>query len=178
MMLRDTVWDAMLRAYAAAPGDLADRLLAALDAAEAEGGDIRGRQSAAILIVDAEATGRPWSDRVLDVRVDDHTEPLKELRRIVGVKRAYDAMNEGDERLGAGDAAGAAELYARAQAAMTNNVEPTFWAALTMASSGRMDEAKKLIATVVADPNWRELLRRLPRAGLADEAVVKDLLDV
>jgi uncharacterized Ntn-hydrolase superfamily protein len=175
MMLRNTVWDAMLRAYQSSSGDLTDRLLAALDAAETEGGDIRGKQSAALLVVKAEPTGKPWVDRALDVRVDDHAESLTELRRLVGVKRAYDAMNEGDELLEKGDVEKASLLYAGAQRAMGGNVEPTFWAALTTAASGRLDDAKKMFA-FDEHPNWRELLRRLPASGLADEAVVSELL--
>src|ERR1043166_2213995 len=89
LMLNDKVWPAMAKAYRETKGDLASRLLAALDAAQAAGGDIRGTQSAAILIVRSKATGKPWMDRLVDLRVEDHPEPLKELRRLVQMRRAY-----------------------------------------------------------------------------------------
>ena len=95
-MHHPTVCDAMVRAYTSSSGDLAERLMSALEAAEAEGGDIRGRQSAALLVVAAEPSGRPWQDRTYDLRVDDDAEPLIELRRLLSVARAYHHMNEGD----------------------------------------------------------------------------------
>src|SRR5271168_4816399 len=97
MMLKNTVWPAMAEAYTSAKGELVDRFLAALDAAEAEGGDIRGRQSAAILIVEGKSSGRPWHDRIFDLRVDDASEPLVEIRRLVAVRRAYIHMRLGDD---------------------------------------------------------------------------------
>ena len=84
LMLNDKVWPAMSRAFETSKGDLADRMLAALDAGQSVGGDIRGKQSAAILIVKGESTGRPWADKVMDLRVEDNPEPLKELRRLTG----------------------------------------------------------------------------------------------
>ena len=107
LMERDTVWGAMARAYESAEGDLAERLMASLEAAEAEGGDIRGRQSAAILVVPAAGEGRPWRETVVDLRVEDHPRPLAELRRLLRVHRAYQHMNRGDERMAAEDMPGA-----------------------------------------------------------------------
>jgi uncharacterized Ntn-hydrolase superfamily protein len=167
MMLRDTVWGAMARAYEASKGDLAERLLAALEAAEREGGDIRGRQSAAILVVSAASTGRPWVDRVFDLRVEDSPNPVAELRRLVGLKRAYDHMNRGDELFATKDVEGALGEYATAERAVPDNVEMVFWHAVTLANAGRVDEALPLLARVyAADRNWAELLKRLPKAGL------------
>jgi uncharacterized Ntn-hydrolase superfamily protein len=107
LMDKDSVWPAMARAYEQAEGDLAERLLQALEAAQSEGGDVRGRQSAAILVVSAEATGRPWVDRLFDLRVEDHPEPVVELRRLVRLARAYHKLNEGDEWVTRGDGVGA-----------------------------------------------------------------------
>ena len=95
LMEKPSVWPAMARAFEAARGDLAERMLAALEAAEAEGGDIRGRQSAALVVVKAASTGRPWADRLFDLRVEDHAEPLRELRRLVGLQRAYTPHDAG-----------------------------------------------------------------------------------
>ena len=97
-----------------AEGDLAERMLQALEAAEAEGGDIRGRQSAALIVVRAESTGNSWEDRIVDLRVDDHPDPLSEIRRLLGLHRAYESMNKGDEAMATGDIEAAVELYTAA----------------------------------------------------------------
>ena len=128
----------MAKAFEAATGDLAERMLAALDAAEAEGGDIRGRQSAALLVVKGTSTGRPWADRVYDLRVEDHPQPLAELRRLVTVARAYNRMNHGDECVAAKDWTCAEREYSAAQALQPENAEMAFWAAVALASNGRL----------------------------------------
>lgn len=166
MMLKNTVWDAMARAYESSEGDLAERLLSALEAAEREGGDIRGRQSAAIVVVSATNTGRPWVDRVVDLRVEDSANPVPELRRLMTLKRAYDRMNRGDELFAVKDVNGALAEYAAAERAVPDNVEMVFWHAVTLANANRVDEALPLFKRVFAkDANWRELLRRLPASG-------------
>jgi uncharacterized Ntn-hydrolase superfamily protein len=167
MMRRDSVWGAMETAYRGAEGDLADRLLAALDAAEAEGGDIRGRQSAALLVVTAKSTGSPLADVRFDLRVEDHPEPLRELRRLVDAKRAYDHVAAGDELAAAGDTEGALERYAAAHRAQPQNDEFAFWHGVALATAGRGNEARELLQPVLtAGGGWSELLRRLPAAGL------------
>ena len=163
LMEKPTVWPAMARAFESAKGDLADRMLAALDAAEAEGGDIRGRQSAAILVVKATSSGRPWADRVFDLRVEDHAQPLGELRRLVGVQRAYNHMGAGDDCVAVKDWACAEREYGAAQAMQRDNAEMAFWHAVALASNGRLEAARPLFARAFkADPRWRELARRLP----------------
>ncbi len=177
LMEKNTVWDAMARAYESTEGDLAERLLAALEAAQREGGDIRGRQSAAIRIVRGESTGRPWDDVVLDLRVEDHPHPVRELRRLVRVHRAYEWMNRGDERMADDDIAGALEAYARAAELMPDNPEVRFWAAHTMMLGGHEKEALAMFRDVfAADPKWREVVRRLPAAGLLPEDVARRIL--
>jgi tetratricopeptide (TPR) repeat protein len=141
--------------------------MAALEAAEAEGGDIRGRQSAALLVVAAEPSGRPWQDRVFDLRVDDHREPLIELRRLLSVARAYRHMNEGDEQVTRGNVDAAVDQYERAEALLPGESEPLFWHAVTLASVGRLDESLPLFAEAYRlRPEWRELVPRLARAQL------------
>jgi uncharacterized Ntn-hydrolase superfamily protein len=167
LMEKNTVWDAMASAYERTRGDLTERLLAALDAAQAEGGDIRGKQSAAILIVSGTSTGRPWSDRVVDLRVDDSTEPLVELRRLVKVHRAYEHMNEGDAKLALNDVDGAMSEYAAAAEMLPSNVEVKYWAAITMITAGREKEAMPYFKEVFAkNRSWMEVTRRLPKSGL------------
>ena len=172
LMEKRTVWDAMARAYETSAGDLAERLLAALEAAQAEGGDIRGQQSAAILIVPAASTGRPYADRAMDLRVEDHGAPVGELRRLVDVHRAYERMNAGDERLAVDDVEGALAAYGDAARLLPDNPEVKFWAAVTMVEAGREGEAIAFFREVfAADPKWMEVVRRLPRSGfLRDDA--------
>ncbi|WP_426746950.1 DUF1028 domain-containing protein [Myxococcus faecalis] len=167
MMQKDTVWPAMAKAYRASKGDLAERMLAALEAAETQGGDLRGKQSAALIIVSAKPSGRPWMDRRFDLRVDDHPEPLKELRRLVTLQRAYNFMNEGDLALEHKDTDAALAAYSSAEKLAPGNAEMTFWHAISLVGVGRVDQALPLLQRAyAADPRWRELLTRLPAAGL------------
>ena len=167
MMARPTVWSAMAEAYETATGDLAERLLAALDAAEAEGGDIRGRQSAALLVVSGEPTGRPWEDRIFDVRVDDHPDPLSELRRLVELRRAYIDMASGDNAISTGDVEEAFGHYARAARRAPGVVEILFWQAVSLAVAGRFDEAEASFTQVFErEPVWRKLVPRLVAVDL------------
>ena len=181
LMANDTVWPAMARAYSESKGDLAERMLAAMDAAEAAGGDIRGKQSAALVVVNAKATGRSWLDRLFDVRVDDHAEPLAELRRLVAVHRAYNHMNAGDLAVEHKDAEGALREYSAAEriAATTPGIPATrqaemiYWHAVSLVNMGRIDEALPLFARAFAiHAPWRELTPRLAAAGLLPEAMV------
>jgi uncharacterized Ntn-hydrolase superfamily protein len=179
LMENPTVPDAMARAYESAVGDLADRMLAALDAAQAEGGDIRGKQSAAILIVKPESSGRPYADKVMDLRVDDSADPLAELRRLVEVHRAYEYMNEGDEHLALGDDAAAMVAYGKAVEMMPDNPEIKFWAAITMMTAGQERDALSYFADVFEmDEKWRQVVLRLPPAGLLpnDPAMIEKIL--
>jgi len=167
LMHHATVCEAMVRAYTSNSGDLAERLMAALEAAEGEGGDIRGRQSAALLVVAAEPSGRPWQDRRFDLRVDDHREPLVELSRLLSVARAYQHMNEGDEQVTQGNIDAALEQYQRAEALLPGESEPVFWHAVTLASVGRVEESLPLFAEAYRlRPEWRELVPRLAPAEL------------
>lgn len=169
MMVNPNVWPAMAQAYEKGQGDLADRLLAALDAAQAAGGDARGKQSAALLIVKAKGSGRPWAgaDRVFDLRVDDHPDPLRELRRLVRYQRAYNHANRGDELMTEKRVNEALTEYAAASRLVPEVLELPFWHAVTLASIGREAEALPIFKAVFAqEPIWIELLMRLPAAGL------------
>lgn len=170
MMENATVWDAMARAYEGSDGDLAERLLAALEAAQQAGGDIRGRQSAALIVVSAESTGAPWIDRRFDLRIEDHPTPVVELRRLVTLQRAYLKLNEGDGWVTKGDLERAMEAYAVAMDLVPDeatNGEAPFWVGVTLAASDRAAEALPYLRRAYAqDPNWAELLMRLPAAEL------------
>jgi uncharacterized Ntn-hydrolase superfamily protein len=179
MMRSDTVWHAMIDGYSATQGDLATRLLAALDAAEAEGGDIRGRQSAAILVVGGRRSERPWEQRLVDLRVEDHPDPLPELRRLLELRRAYDRLNEAEQLILSGNVQGALEQYELAHAAVPDNLEFVFWRGVTLAAAGRVDEARQMLdRAYAAHDGWAELLRRLQAAGLMpdDPELMRSLL--
>ncbi len=183
LMEKPTVWAAMAEAYTTAPGDLASRLLAALDAAEKEGGDIRGRQSAAILIVSPDNTGQPWVDRRFDLRVEDHPDPVGELRRLVQLQRAYLKLNEGDVWMEQKETAKAAAAYREATSLVADeatNGEAAFWVGVTLADTGAVEEAVAYLARAYRqDRRWSELLPRLPAAGLlpADDELLAKLLE-
>ena len=178
MMLNDRVVPAMAKAFERASGPLAERLIAALEAGQAAGGDIRGQQSAALLVVAARASGEPWKDRTVDLRVEDHPRPVEELRRLYTVHRAYEHMNAGDAAMEEGDMRRALAEYASAAAIVPDNLEVAFWNAFTLATNGRVDDAVPILRRVFAeDENWVELLRRLPRAELIEEAAVARILE-
>jgi uncharacterized Ntn-hydrolase superfamily protein len=167
MMRSDRVWPAMLAAYHATSGDVAERMLAALDAAEAEGGDLRGRQSAALVVVAARGSGQAWQDRRFDLRVDDGADPLGDLRRLVTLRRAYLYMDEAETREMAGDVDGALASFETARSLLSGNDEAAFWSAVLSAENGRVDEARAVIREISErEPGWTELMRRLPAAGL------------
>ena len=168
IMVRDTVPAAMVRAYSGVAGvAFAERLLAALDAAQAEGGDLRGRQSAALLIVSPRATGNPVEDRPMDLRVEDDPEPLRELRRLLSLRRAYQRVDVGDQLAAAGDVEGSLAEYEAAHRSQPDNLELAFWHGVALAASGREDDAAQILRRAFqAHAGWIELLKRLPAAGL------------
>jgi uncharacterized Ntn-hydrolase superfamily protein len=173
MMARDTVPAAMASAYRAADGDLAARLLAALLAAEGEGGDVRGRQSAALLVVPA--AGEPWRAR-FDVRVEDHADPLGELQRVVRLARAYEMAGEADELAAEGEHARATELYSAAAELAPEADELTFWAGLGVAAQDVERGAALVQQAAAVKPSWLTLLERLPAELAPTAAAVRRAL--
>jgi uncharacterized Ntn-hydrolase superfamily protein len=167
LMLNPTVCDAMAAVYESADGDLAERLLLALEAAQREGGDIRGKQSAALLVVSGDRSQPSWGGRVFDLRIEDHPQPLEELRRLLTLARAYNYMNQGDELVTRGDIESAVEAYSIAEVLAPESHEMVFWHAATLAGVGRIEEALPLFRRAFTMwPNWRTLVPRLPAAGL------------
>lgn len=167
LMLKNTVWPAMERAFNETQGPLAERLVAALNAAQAEGGDIRGKQSAALLVVRGESTGKIWEDRLIDLRVEDHPEPVKEIQRLLKVHRAYEHMNAGDHAVETGDIEGALREYSAAEDMFPENLEMKYWHAVTLAENGRIEEAIPIFKEVFKqDSNWKTLTPRLIPVGL------------
>jgi uncharacterized Ntn-hydrolase superfamily protein len=162
LMEKETVWDAMAAAYTSTDAPLAERMMAALDAAEAEGGDIRGKQSAAMVVVAGKGTGRPWVDRIIDLRVEDAAEPLVELRRLLRLKRAYMTAQDADHLEESGDIAAAVIKLNEAIEIAPELIELRFWAGLTLAEKGDLDGGCKLIAEAIRkDSRWLETIHRL-----------------
>jgi uncharacterized Ntn-hydrolase superfamily protein len=179
LMLNDSVWPAMARAFQSTQGDLADRMMAALDAGQAAGGDIRGKQSAALVVVTGKPTGRPWIDRIFDLRVDDSPDPLKELRRLLILQRAYTHMNAGDLAIENKDNEGALREYSAAAALAPGNMEMQYWHAAALVNMGRLDASLPLFRKVFqADANWKTLTPRLAAVGLlpSDQKVLDRIL--
>ncbi len=168
------VWPTMLGVFAAARGPLARRLLAALEAGERAGGDARGRQSAALLVVGA--SGEPWA-ALVSLRVEDHAAPLPELRRLLDLHDAYEFADAADSLVAKGRHGEAAELYERASALAPESHELAFWAGLGIAQSGDMDGALvRVRSAIAAHPAWREILGRLPEEMAPAAAAVRERL--
>ncbi len=181
LMLKDTVCDAMAEAYENTAGDLAERMMAALEAAQAEGGDIRGKQSAALKVVTGEAGVPSWEGRVFDLRIEDHADPIAEMRRLLTVARAYTLMNEGDAHMTEGNVEAAVEAYSAAEAIVPDSHEMIFWHAATLAAAGKVEESLPLFKKAFDMwPDWRELVTRLPEAGLLpdDPELIRKILSV
>ena len=170
LMANRKVWPAMARAYENSKGDLAERLLAALEAGQAAGGDIRGQQSAAIVIVRGKRSNRPWADRILDLRVEDSPKPIAELRRLVTTWRAYRHVDDGDALVTEGKVEEAMRSYAEAARLAPTNNEILFWQGVTLWKLGREREASPIFRKVFArDRKWVDVVPRLVPAGLLDD---------
>jgi uncharacterized Ntn-hydrolase superfamily protein len=181
MMLNDKVCPAMAKAFEASEGKpLAERVLAALQAAQTVGGDIRGKQSAALLVVAGHSQGKPWDERLIDLRVDDHVEPLTELDRLLRIYRAYQHMDKGDLATEKNDMKLAMEEYGAAMKMFPDNLEMQYWTAITLANNKKVAEAVVILQKIYKqDKNWRELTKRLPKVNLLNvsEKELKSLTD-
>ncbi len=180
LMASAEVWPAMAAAFERAKGDLAERMVQALEAAQKAGGDIRGQQSAALLVVAGTSTGRPWADRIFDLRVEDHSRPLAELRRLLTVARAYRHMNAGDLAVERKDVAGALREYGAAEKLVPDSAEMVYWHAAALVEAGRLEESLPIFARAFAlEPAWRTLTPKLPAAGLLpdDPAVIRRIVE-
>ena len=179
IMAKSTVPAAMVQAFENTTGDLAERMLAALDAAEAEGGDLRGRQSAAMLVVSGEPTGDPWTDRIVDLEIADHENPLVELRRLLRISQAYRHAQSGDEYMEKDEMENALQEYSAAAKYYPDNPELPFWTAVTLAQTGELHKALPIFKDVFSrNENLRELVPRIVKAGFltAEQNVIQQIL--
>lgn len=181
MMLNKKVVPAMAEAYENSKGPLAERMMAALQAAQEAGGDIRGQQSAAILVVRGQATGDIWKDRLIDLRVDDHPEAVNELARVLKVFRAYEHMNNGDLAIEHGDEEKALQEYGAAQKMFPDNIEMKYWTAVSLVNIGKVDQALPVFKEIfMEDKHWRTLTKRIVANGMltTDEETLEKILSV
>ncbi len=182
MMLNNTVWPAMSKAFEKNTDlPLAERMLSALQAAQKSGGDIRGQQSAAVIVVKGKASGKPWEDREIDLRVEDHPEAVAEISRILKVYRAYKHMNNGDLAIEHNETDKALQEYGAAQKMFPDNLEMKYWTAVSLVNIGQQEKALPLFKEVfAADANWKTLTLRIVPNGMlkADEAVLKRIMGV
>ncbi|MDT0645699.1 DUF1028 domain-containing protein [Zunongwangia sp. F260] len=181
MMLNEKVVPAMAEAFHLnADLPLAERVVEALKAAQNAGGDIRGKQSAALIVVGPEKAQNSWEDKKVDLRVDDHQNPVEELERLLKTARAYEHMNRGDLAVEEGNINKALKEYGTAEKMFPQNLEMKFWKAIALANSGRLEEAKPVFESIFAeDENWKTMLTRLPKAGLLDlsEKEVEEIIN-
>jgi uncharacterized Ntn-hydrolase superfamily protein len=167
LLASEHVVPAMVAAYAASSGDLGERLLAALDAGQHAGGDVRGQQSAALLIVGGERAADPWNHERARLHVEDHPSPLVELRRLLVLRRAYDLLEQADEDVAAQDLAAAAVKYSRALALAPDVTELRFWTAVSLFTAGAHDDGREHFRELVAiEPHWREVLDHIAASDL------------
>ncbi len=179
LMEKNTVWPAMAAAFKNSSGSLAERMLSAMEAAQNEGGDIRGKQSVAILVVKGKSTGNSWEDRIVDLRIEDHDNPLKEMRRILNIHKAYDFMNKGDLAVEVGNNDLAKEHYQKAQKLNPDNLEMKYWYAITLANNGELEEAKTIFKEIFKQNNqWKVLIPRLvkPKLLLVSDKDLQEIL--
>ncbi len=179
MMLNNTVWSAMSQAFENSTGPLAERLVASLEAAQNEGGDIRGKQSACLLVVKGNASGNIWEDRLIDLRVEDNSEPIVEIKRLLKVYRAYEHMNKGDLAVEKNDMKLAMDEYNAAMEMFPENLEMKYWTAITLANTGEVEKSLPMFKEIfAADKNWKELTKRLPSVGLliVSDEILRNIL--
>ncbi len=168
LMENDSVWHKMDAAYqAGAAKPLAERVIDALKAGQEAGGDLRGKQSAAMKIVNGKSSKKPWNDVVVDLRVDDHPDPIAELERLYHVHKGFQYMNRGDLAAEAADVEAAVSAYESAEELLPDNLEPKFWHAVMLYNNQDDEKAKPLLHEVFTqDKNWAVLFQRLPKSGL------------
>jgi len=180
MMANGTVPKAMAVAFEETKGDLADRMMAALEAAEAEGGDIRGKQSAAMVIVSGEPSGVDWKDTKLSLRIEDHPTPLIELKRLIRVHRAYQHANMGDHYMETEEIDKALIEYSKAAEYYPENAELPYWSAVALANGGRVEEALPVFQSVFErNPDLKTMTPRLVKSGLLpdDKSLISKIMN-
>lgn len=181
LMLSEKVWSSMAQAFKNTNGTLAERMMAALEAAQKEGGDIRGKQSAAMIVVKGNSSGNIWEDEILNLKIADHSNPIKEMRRLLNVHNAYVHMNKGDLAIEKNDFDAAEKEYESAMKAYPENLEIKYWYAVALANAGKIQDSFPLFKDIFTkDKNWKTLTERLPASDLLNvsEEVLNNILSL
>ena len=181
LMLEEGVIEAMENTFLNSSGTLAERMLKVLEAAQTKGGDIRGKQSAAIIVVKAISTGRPWEDRIVDLHVEDNPHPVRELKRLYKLHTAYEHMNKGDLAIEENNVEAALKEYGAAERLFPDNMEMKFWHAVSLVNAKRIDESLVLFKKIFAvDDNWRHLVPRLSAVSILpeDKKIIEKIMAV
>ncbi|MBU2491945.1 MAG: DUF1028 domain-containing protein [Bacteroidetes bacterium] len=181
LMLSEKVWSSMAQAFKNTNGALAERMMAALEAAQKEGGDIRGKQSAAMIVVKGNSSGNIWEDEILNLKIADHSNPIKEMRRLLNVHNAYVHMNKGDSAIEKNDFDAAEKEYESAMKAYPENLEIKYWYAVALANAGKIQDSFPLFKDIFTkDKNWKTLTERLPASDLLNvsEEVLNNILSL
>ena len=172
VMVDESVWEGMRRGYEESKGDLAHRLMAALEGGQRAGGDIRGQQSAALLVVSGARPERPWLGRLIDIRADDHPRPLEEMWRLLRLHRAHDLLHRAKASLMKRRPEDALAMLTAALDTAPDQVEIRFYQALALLELGRDAQAEDGFRSVFREgTQWARLLPRLVDRGLMARAV-------
>ena len=180
VMTNSTVPKAMVNAFENSKGDLADKMMAALEAAEEEGGDLRGKQSASMLIVTGNPTGVAWKDTKLNLTIEDHSTPLIELKRLIRIHRAYEHANIGDKYIEEGKIDEALIEYEKAVEYYPENVELSYWSAIALVNNNRLNDALVIFENVFkSNSNLKDMTPRLFDSGIlkGDKEILKKIME-
>ncbi|OOG21217.1 hypothetical protein B1C78_16480 [Thioalkalivibrio denitrificans] len=170
MLLNKDTWCAMAEAFEGTQGELVNRMLAALEAGEGAGGDLRGKRSAAVIVVNSRFTGDPEEDIAFDLRVEDHAQPLTELRRLMVLKKAFQHNNQGGHYLRNSDFESAVQEFSIAESLAPDHQELVFWRAVALVNAGHMDEAEPMFERLFrSSDTWRLMVQRIAHSRFLPE---------
>jgi uncharacterized Ntn-hydrolase superfamily protein len=168
LMMNDTVWNEMAKSFRQnASMELPERLVASLEAGQRAGGDVRGMQSSCLLVVSKTISPNSWSGRLVDLRIEDHQNPIVELKRLLRIHRGYEWANRGDEMLNDGDFEKSLDAYEKARLIAPEIDELQFWQAVSLVQSNSLKEAKPIFRKIFKkNKNWIQVLKNLPQVGM------------
>ncbi len=180
-MINDSVWGAMQRSFERSNKfELPERLITSLEAGQIAGGDVGVKQSAAIVVVSPKVSPNFWSGRLVDLRVEDHPNPIPELKRLLRLQRGYEFANKGDELLAKGSFGESLRAYERASRLAPEIEELKFWQAVSLVQANRVKEAKPLFKQVFKKKReWIQVTKSLPEVGLLpdDPSLLKQIIN-
>jgi uncharacterized Ntn-hydrolase superfamily protein len=168
----------MSQKFESTKGELADKLVAALEGGQEGGGDARGRQSAALLVVRKNVGRAGYGDRYIDLRVEDHPEPIAELKRLLVMHRVYRLIDDGEEKMATGDPEGGLSMIKEAVSLGPSIDDAHIDLGVIYLKLGKRDEALKAFGQALKlNPRMKTMIKQLPGAGLMekDPEIFKEL---